>query len=522
MFIGEFKFAVSCDDNCELWLSTDQDPKNIVKIASVGTFEEPSNTKIADFQAYSSQISKEVMLNKDKKYYIELIHKQGAYKDHVLVTWLAPSWDRIRTINSKDISSFIDIKTEIHDVNEYKFLIPVTKACQGLEKMDFTNSVYNYNRTKYSFTKYDYREDFFKMESVNMIDFEHVLPYIKYKPSYVLDFMPRRYEGVQLMHESSIYPDDFTELTHMTSYMNCKKPRETDSHFHYFEGFEPDEEDSEDDDNANKMFYGYNNFRDGPPEAVKKTMNEIDIKRKELSKKRDIKKKSLENSPRNGGTKKTKPVVSKFMSRKLMAIEVDKSETDKTVIKIHKKSELGKRNMIKNNKKTISEKDETIEKLLKERQSLLDKIKIGKTSQLGKRSVQSLGNGGYQEQTSWRNSPQTGNLRYDRQRYGSSRYNNNNRYRHRKRKMRVYKNKVFFKDGKMQNFNMSKEIDSKALMIHYHPLFGTAIYYMVSDPGRPFLWKYKTFLSKCKNEGNLPLYSGVSKKLFFSHFILCV
>ena len=104
MFIGEFKFAVSCDDNCELWLSTDQDPKNIVKIASVGTFEEPSNTKIADFQAYSSQISKEIMLNKDKKYYIELIHKQGAYKDHVLVTWLAPSWDRIRTINSKDIS----------------------------------------------------------------------------------------------------------------------------------------------------------------------------------------------------------------------------------------------------------------------------------------------------------------------------------------------------------------------------------------------------------------------------------
>ena len=467
--LGEFKFAVSCDDNCEVWLSTNEDPENIIKITSIGTFEDPSNTKIADFQAYPSQISKGILLKKDRKYYIELIHKQGAYKDHVLLTWIAPSWSRIRTINAKDISSFIDTKSDMHDVNEYKFLVPVTKACQGLEKMDFTNSIYHYNRTKNSFTRYDYREDFFKMKTVDMVDFQHILPLIKYKPSYVLDFMPDRYEGVRLMHESSIYPNDFTELTHMTSYMDCKKPRVTDSHFHYLDGFEPDEgtEDEMDDLVKEKEFSDY---LENQPEAIKKALKDNLFKKKLSSRK---------------SHQMAKPIISNFSSRKLMALGANFESN-------------------KNNKKTLIKEEDDIEK---RRQSILEKIKFGKALQLS--GHDDSNSPATEDQKSSRDSP-TGNSRYDSyQKYGR-RYNR----RFKRRKLRVYKNKVFFKDGKIENFNTSKGVDGKALMIHYHPLFGTAIYYLATSPGRSFLWKYKTFLSKCKNEGNLPLYSGVSKPCY--------
>ena len=456
---------MSCDDNCEVWLSTSEDPTNIIKIASVGTFEDPSNTKIADFQAFPSQISKEVLLEKDKKYYIEVIHKQGAYKDHVLLTWLAPSWDRIHTITTKDISSFIDTGTKVKDVNEYKYLIPVTKACQGLEEMNFTNSVYHYNRTKHSFTRYDYREDFFKMQAVDKDDFILVLPRITYNPSYVLDFMPNRYEGVTLMHESSIYPDDNTELTHMKSYLNCRNQRATDSHFHHLEGFKPDEdEDNEDGEIENFVKEkSFSKYLDEQSEDVKKSMNMKLLKKNFI---KGVKTRITSPLP----SKPPGPV--KFSKRKLLAFNDN--------FKLNSISNLEIKS-VENNLK-----DDAVSNGLKNQK----KIK-------------------YQTPTTPRPMLR-GMSRYQSSRYDSQYGTRRLPGRFSNRKLRVYKNKVFFKNGKIDNFNVSKRIDGKSMMIHYHPLFGSAIYYLVTSVGRLSLWKYKTFLSKCKSEGNLPLYPAVN------------
>ena len=39
-FTGDYKFAIASDDTSELWLSTDNDPQNLRKIACVGCIDQ--------------------------------------------------------------------------------------------------------------------------------------------------------------------------------------------------------------------------------------------------------------------------------------------------------------------------------------------------------------------------------------------------------------------------------------------------------------------------------------------------
>ncbi|XP_066930334.1 beta-1,4-N-acetylgalactosaminyltransferase 3-like [Clytia hemisphaerica] len=516
---GEFTFAVSCDDNCEVWLSSSDNPNHMKLIASVGTFKDPANTKIADFQAYPSQISKPILLNKNNKYYVEVLHKQGAYKDHVLLTWLAPTWDHIRTINASYISSYIDVKEQIHDVNDYRYLIPVTKACQGLEDLDVTNSIYYYNRTHNSFTMYDYREDFFKLKSVDMSDFTNLLPRIHYNPTYVLDFMPKRYEGVKLMHESSIYPSDYTELTHMTRYTNCKTPRQTDSHYHYLEGFELRDEDEG---------YGTDLARDNYNDdyiAVRKKVSLKRLKSKEGSfDLRKMKAKAKHHIGKKGTGKSGSVQFNRnekihFNSRKLMAF-ID-TQTNQNSGPLYNKRDSMKGTDFGYNKEDVKD--------------IMRKMKHAKAS-LGQGLGLAVNPMQYQYQSRGRSPSDVGPPRrqdsYTKNRvaqvrrpgnpYGSQSYQNDGRYglyyggrsrRHRAKKPTVYKTKIFFKDGKLTDSNGQKlnlTVGDKAILIHYYPLFGTATYYLATPTIRRSMWKYKTFLSKCRTEGNLPLFSGVA------------
>ena len=63
---GYYTFWIASDDNGELWLSTDSNPADIVKIASV-----PGATGHDQWNVYSQQQSASIYLVAGQKYFIE-------------------------------------------------------------------------------------------------------------------------------------------------------------------------------------------------------------------------------------------------------------------------------------------------------------------------------------------------------------------------------------------------------------------------------------------------------------------
>jgi hypothetical protein len=85
---GMYRFWINCDDNCELDLSTTELPANKVKLAWV---EGPDGwTSESEWSKSTTQRSAPVMLEKDKRYYVEVLHKEGIGGDHVGVGWQLP------------------------------------------------------------------------------------------------------------------------------------------------------------------------------------------------------------------------------------------------------------------------------------------------------------------------------------------------------------------------------------------------------------------------------------------------
>lgn len=82
---GAYKFFISGDDAVHLWLSTDENPANKVKIAGFAGW-----TDFHQFDKFSSQQSAPVNLQAGHRYYIEVLHKEGAGRDHVTVAWQLP------------------------------------------------------------------------------------------------------------------------------------------------------------------------------------------------------------------------------------------------------------------------------------------------------------------------------------------------------------------------------------------------------------------------------------------------
>ncbi|KAK2842211.1 hypothetical protein Q5P01_012411 [Channa striata] len=68
---GEFVFALSSDDNSELWLSTDDLPLNVQLLAWVGKTGREW-TVPGEFEKYASQTSRPVWLSAQRKYFLKL------------------------------------------------------------------------------------------------------------------------------------------------------------------------------------------------------------------------------------------------------------------------------------------------------------------------------------------------------------------------------------------------------------------------------------------------------------------
>lgn len=79
---GYYTFYISSDEQSELWLSADEDEANKKKIAWVNGV-----TGYRQWDKYISQISDEIYLEENHKYYIEALHKEATGGDHLSVGW---------------------------------------------------------------------------------------------------------------------------------------------------------------------------------------------------------------------------------------------------------------------------------------------------------------------------------------------------------------------------------------------------------------------------------------------------
>ena len=543
---GNYTFAVSCDDNCEVWLSNSSDPHYAHKIVYVGTMEDPANTNVADFKEFDTQISQQIFLQNDSKYYIEALHKQAAFKDHLLLTWLAPSWPRIKSISSKYISSYIDTELNNIDVNEFVDYIPESEATSSQSFHGDPNLIYTLNRTKHKFGTVDERDQIKRIKYINEAELENILPYVEYSPSYKIDFVPKRYEGIKLVHETAVYPNDYTELTHMFLYEDCLSPRSLNSHLNPISQSDPTV----------------------PVHASKTsaTVNlEEQIKEKYQFLFKNLKSKSQNNSEINlrnshiRNLEKNKLIADAFNLRKKSLMSRVENQTSQqknqfnntnVILKSTKNDSLSFKNqkllelsfrtrklLGYNNGSDFSNSKFDLKVSLKSNSFLNDSVAVSETISGNKIVKTTLSPARYHpssitilsnERRTYKihgSSSSAPNQQYSRgyvfgtsiasgtqvhartspfYRYRPAQKSSIFSHMNQKIPLKITK-KIFFKDGKSTNVSITNNYQ----LIRLYDIFGPSIYYLTQSRPRGLLWKYKSVKSTCKTDGNLLLANEV-------------
>ncbi|XP_060892529.1 N-acetyl-beta-glucosaminyl-glycoprotein 4-beta-N-acetylgalactosaminyltransferase 1 [Labrus mixtus] len=220
---GDFQFSVSSDDNSEFWLSPDESPLNarlLVYVGQLGT----EWTAPGEFSKFRSQSSKSVHLMSSRQYYFEILHKQDDKgSDHVEVGWrpFLPGL-KYEVIDSAYISLYTDESNlKMNSVDHIPqtlashIRLPEESQPQGLEGGSITQHGAD-------MLKPDPRDTFYSTPMIDPSRLENVLPACLYSPTYVVkDFPIARYQGLQFVYLSFVYPNDFTRLTHMERENKC-------------------------------------------------------------------------------------------------------------------------------------------------------------------------------------------------------------------------------------------------------------------------------------------------------------
>lgn len=95
---GNYNFWIASDDDSEFWLSPTDNPAGLVKIAeNVGWVE------VQSYKVKPAQKSALIPLEKGRKYYFEMRHKEGVGGDHCSVAWTLPDATFVGPIPSQHL-----------------------------------------------------------------------------------------------------------------------------------------------------------------------------------------------------------------------------------------------------------------------------------------------------------------------------------------------------------------------------------------------------------------------------------
>lgn len=111
-YTGDYTFWIASDDRSELWLSTDENPANKRKIASVSGWTNPRQ-----WDKYTSQQSGALLLEAGRKYYVEALLKEATGGDHLAVGWQLPGGALERPIAGNRLITFESSANSIPTVN---------------------------------------------------------------------------------------------------------------------------------------------------------------------------------------------------------------------------------------------------------------------------------------------------------------------------------------------------------------------------------------------------------------------
>ncbi|MGQ0829440.1 MAG: PQQ-dependent sugar dehydrogenase [Bacteroidota bacterium] len=98
---GNYIFWIASDNSSELWLSTNDQPANKAKIASVTGYTTPRN-----WTKYPEQKSANIHLTAGTSYYIEALHREGDQGDNIAVGWQLPNGVQERPIPGSRLSPY--------------------------------------------------------------------------------------------------------------------------------------------------------------------------------------------------------------------------------------------------------------------------------------------------------------------------------------------------------------------------------------------------------------------------------